>query len=380
MSIGKMFTYPTNRETRQARPRGVITAASLLLAVLTFVFSASLALAGGNVTVTRTSNPSANAAITASAGDNDGFQTTPTNAYANDATFAVDPNSGSGDNSVATGTGADKHDFYNYGFPSIPTGSTINGISVRADIAVDSLTNAPYTAIRLSWDGGTTWTTEKQTTLTATTETTYTYGGSADTWGRAWAAPEFTNANFRVQVINGDTGSPNNRDFSLDWLPVTITFTAPWDSYSDSGRTTISDDFTTYGNTVYMKGTGYPAGTYNVVYFDAGANGGQKTQTESGISVVGDGILNSQYLLNTFPSRIGGTWHALVSDNTSFASDYNASIAAPDIYGMLGNDAFTVQTAAIPEFPGPAAGIMVAGLCFGLYYWMRKRRLAYAKA
>lgn len=353
----------------------------VVLVVLTFLVP-HYAWAAMNVSVTRQYSPSANAAITSGAGDNDGFQTTPANAYADDTSVATDTNSGFGDNSVPTSAGTDKHNYYNFGI-SIPSGSTINGIQVRADISVDSLTNAPYTAIRLSWDGGTSWTTEKSITLTGTAETTYNYGNSSDTWGRTWSATEFTNGNFRVQVINGDTGSPNNRDFSLDWIPVSITFTAPWDSYEDSGRTTIRDTFQDTFNIVYMKGTGYPTGNYTVSYYDAGANGGQKIYTESNISVNGSGILNSMYNLTSNPGVTPGTWHALVqpySGYTPFPTDYNTAVGAPDTYGILGNDSFTVEASAIPELPTVIAGIAVAAACFGIYYWMRRRRLKHVKA
>jgi hypothetical protein len=163
---------------------------------------------------------------------------------------------------------------------------------------------------------------------------------------------------------------------------VSITFTAPWDSYSNSGRTVVLDDFTNTYGIVYMKGTGYATGTYNVSYYDAGASGGQKTATESNINVAEDGILNSQYLLNTDPSRIAGTWHTLVQPigGSAFPNTYDGAVATPDTYLILGNDAFNVQSSAIPEFPSVAAAIVVAGSCFGLYFLMRKRRLAYVQA
>jgi membrane protease YdiL (CAAX protease family) len=41
---------------------------------------------------------------------------------------------------------------------------------------------------------------------------------------------------------------------------------------------------------------------------------------------------------------------------------------------VLGNDAFSVQQSAIPEFPSVIATLFVAGACFGLYYWIRKWR------
>jgi hypothetical protein len=39
-------------------------------------------------------SPSANAAVTSGAGDNNGYQTSPGNAYADDNLYAVDTNSG----------------------------------------------------------------------------------------------------------------------------------------------------------------------------------------------------------------------------------------------------------------------------------------------
>ncbi len=339
------------------------------------------AYAGDNVSVTRQFSPTTDAAVTLDAGDNDGFQTTPGNAYADGGGYAVDTDSGLNTNSDPTGTGTDKHNYYNYGLPNaMPSGSTINGITVRADIAVDSLRDSEFTAIRLSWDGGNNWTAVKQQSLTATTETTYTYGGIADNWGRTWTTSELSDANFRIQVINGELKSQNSlRDFSLDWILVSITFTAPWESYSDSGHTTVEDNFTPGNNHVYMEGTGFATGNYDVGYYDAD---GSLAAIDENISVSAS-TLNSEYLLTTDPYAKGdGSWHALVQpfDATPLPTTYASATTSPDTYELMADDSFYVAQAAIPEFPTVMAGIMVAGLCFGIYYWMRKRRLAYVKA
>ncbi len=163
-------------------------------------------------------SPSANAAVTG--GDNNGYQTNPTNAYSDNATFAVDTNSGSNTNTSCTNSGKDKHNFYNYN-ASIP-GTVIDGIEVRLDARADSTTGAPKICVQLSWDGGTTWTTAQQTGTLTTSEATYTLGGAANNWGRTWSTSNFTNANFRVRVIN--VASNQNRDFSLDWVAVRVTY------------------------------------------------------------------------------------------------------------------------------------------------------------
>jgi hypothetical protein len=154
-----------------------------------------------------------------SGGDNNGFQTNPGNAHANDGLFAVDTNSGSNSNTSCTNNGKDKHRYYNYNF-SIPGGATIQGIEVRLDARVDSTAGAPKMCVQLSWNGGTSWTTAKSTTTLSTAEQSFTLGSATDTWGRAWTTAELSNANFRVRIIN--VASNTSRDFSLDWAAVNV--------------------------------------------------------------------------------------------------------------------------------------------------------------
>ena len=163
-------------------------------------------------------SPTANAAE--SGGDNNGFQTSPTNAHADGGGFAVDTNSGTNTSTSCTDGGKDKHRFYNYGF-SIPGGATILGIEVRLDAKVDNTSGSPKMCVQLSWDGGTTWTTAKATTTLTKKEVAYNLGSASDTWGHTWnATNDFTNDNFRVRVI--DVASNTARDFSLDWVAVNV--------------------------------------------------------------------------------------------------------------------------------------------------------------
>lgn len=339
------------------------------------------AQAGMRVSVTRQFSPFLEAAETVSAGDNDGFQTTPGNAFASDNVYAVDTDSGDGDNTACTSTGADKHRYYNYGITDkVPTGSTIQGITVRADIAVDSLTHPPFTCIQLSWDGGTNWTTitaAYQKTLTAIGETTYTYGGPADLWGTTWDTTKLNNTNFRVRVINGDDNAGANiRDFSLDWLPVSITYTAPWDSYSNAARTTVCDSFTGSGNTsctpaggttVYMRGTGFStAQTYQVAYYDGG---GTWWSTQTGLSAA-DMETTPSYQLNSNIGAAQGFWNAvaypypLPTPPATYTADGN----------RVADDQFNVASDAIPELPDVLAGLGVVALSAGIYFWLKRRK------
>ena len=166
-------------------------------------------------------SPSANAAQTSSAGDNNGYQTGPANAYANDSSLTTDTNSGTNTNTSCTNNGKDKHRYYNYNF-NIPATAVIQGIQVRLDARADAMGGSPKICVQLSWDGGTTWTTAKSTTTLSTTETTYTLGNISDTWGRTWTSSNFSNANFRIRVI--DVASNTSRDFFLDYIAVNITY------------------------------------------------------------------------------------------------------------------------------------------------------------
>ena len=128
-----------------------------------------------------------------------------------------------------------------------------------------------------------------------------------------------------------------------------------------------------------MNGTSIADVSYLIAYYDKdGAKAGSETQSAS------SGVLQSSYLLSTDPSDAAGTWHTLVqpsSGYTGFGTESYATItASPATYGLLADDSYTVEESAIPEFPAVIAGIAVAGMCFGIYYWMRKRRLAYVKA
>lgn len=164
---------------------------------------------------------SAQAAVITGSGDNNGYQTSPANAFVDDGVFAIDTNSGNGTGTSCTGTAKDKHLFYNYNF-NLPPAAVVQGIQVRLDARADATGGTPRICVQISSDGGATWTTAKQTATLGTTEVTYTLGTASDLWGRSWAIGDFTNTNFRVRVI--DVASNTSRDFSLDYIAVNVTY------------------------------------------------------------------------------------------------------------------------------------------------------------
>ena len=83
--------------------------------------------------------------------------------------------------------------------------------------------------VALSWDGGTTWTSEKQTLNFTGTEATYKLGNSTDNWGRTttpWAVSDFSNDNFRARVhaINSGSGCQSTDTDHLDWLRLNVSY------------------------------------------------------------------------------------------------------------------------------------------------------------
>ena len=175
----------------------------------------------GSVTSTGFLAPSANAPQTVNAGDNNGYEGNPTNAYVADGLFATDANSGTGTSTSCTSTRKDKHFFYNYNF-NIPTLTAVRGIQVQINAKADSTISSPKICFQLSWDGGTSWTAPLATSTLTTTNTTYTVGAPTNTWGRTWALGDFSNANFRVRVI--DVASSTSRTFYLDSIAVNVTY------------------------------------------------------------------------------------------------------------------------------------------------------------
>ena len=136
-----------------------------------------------------------------------------------------------------------------------------------------------------------------------------------------------------------------------------------WDSHKTSYTGPICNNFVNSDteHTVYMRGTGFKAGTYNVVYWDGG---GDKRVTDGSILVGADGILESQH---TFQAGVdvAGTWYASVYLGATPESH-------DDITNLCADDTFDVAEYAILEFPTVIAAITVCMLCAVSYMVMRR--------
>jgi hypothetical protein len=154
-------------------------------------------------------------------------------------------------------------------------------------------------------------------------------------------------------------------------------YVAGIESYcSDGSIITVCNLFDAGKNIVHIGGYGLDkSAKYKVAYYDAA---GKKVYTEVKSSDA-DGKINSKCdftsLITTKYTPAHGQWHAVVYKGADKPSTKYDKID-PQIIVL--QDDFTVEEAAIPEFPTVVASIVVAGMCGGIYSWMKKRKMANA--
>lgn len=123
---------------------------------------------------------------------------------------------------ATTGTVGDTMAVYDFGLAPI-SGNNIDGIEVMAEwLATGTNGMISQLNIRLSFNGGTTWTGAKaQTRDPEFGESQSTSGGASDTWGRSWTTSELTNTNFRVGLIYAAEDEAANT-IGVDYLTVKV--------------------------------------------------------------------------------------------------------------------------------------------------------------
>ncbi|MFC1984489.1 hypothetical protein ACFLU0_00540 [Chloroflexota bacterium] len=149
-----------------------------------------------------------------------------------------------------------------------------------------------------------------------------------------------------------------------------------WGSYDDSSQTnvwgTVGNPYTVLGESAYMYGRNFESDTYTVAFYDAGG-----TKVGSDVSATLNGTnLSCELALDTDPLATAGTWNAAVFNSSGSPPATRvdkATISA--LPGYVIEDDFEVAQSAIPEFPVAITAIIIAVVCFIIYYWIKKRRL-----
>ena len=156
-------------------------------------------------------------------GNGDGYETNAASACAVDGTVATDANTGTSTSTSCTNAGKDRHRFWGYAFGLPGSVASVNGITVQADAGLNNNGGTSTLCVELSSDGGSTWTTPRQVTMSGAAVASYTLGGATDLWGRTWTAANFASGSFRVRVT--DASSQPNKDYRLDGIRVSVSYT-----------------------------------------------------------------------------------------------------------------------------------------------------------
>lgn len=112
----------------------------------------------------------------------------------------------------------------NFGF-TIPTGTTINGITVESEMKKDAVDIRNLYAKIVK--GGVIGTTNKATSNIneiPTTEAYETFGGSADLWGLTWTPADINASNFGF-VISSQAQTGSSGTVYIDHIRITVTYT-----------------------------------------------------------------------------------------------------------------------------------------------------------
>jgi len=259
----------------------------------------------------------------------------------------------------------------------------INSVTVNFRASAEVNGTAPSARAVISV-GGTPYSSTTEHTLTTS------WTGYTGVWntnpsdGSEWTWADVNALQAGVELKKADT-PPQNSMCSEVWVVVDYT-PATLESYRDAAHTivwgTVANPYDSTYSTAYMNGTNYlPSHSYRVIYYDGNTEtGGDQVVADNQSSTAGY-ELSSQIILSSYPASQAGTWHAVVYDNEVLGAStppatYNDRLTTN---AYVYDDDFEVLQGAIPEFPTVIAGIVVAGSCFGIFYWMRKRRLAYVK-
>ena len=122
---------------------------------------------------------------------------------------------------TATGDNVDER-FRDFGF-SVPAGSIIDGITVKAN-AFSSDSSGCQLSVRLSWNGGSNFSSRITDNLNGDAAAVLQFGSSSNTWGNTWDPTELTDGNFRLEVRNEDPGSSCSGTTSLDWVTASVSY------------------------------------------------------------------------------------------------------------------------------------------------------------
>jgi LPXTG-site transpeptidase (sortase) family protein len=254
-------------------------------------------------------------------------------AFTNDNNWDNPQNMFNSDNQFATVSSFNTQtvDLTTFDIPTIPAGSTIDGI----EVSIEGFTSGRQVTAQLSGNGGGSWTLGSAQTNFGSTEQTTIVGGPTDLWGISWAPSNFTNANFRVRMLSVSGGFTT---VSVDQVEAKVHYRQPT-------TLTVSAATGTYGGTANLTATltttvgGNPVSGQTITFYLNGVNMGTAVTNGSGVAT-----LNNVDLSGINAGVYPGTF------NTSgVGASYAGTTpgALPGYLGSNGANTLTVNQAAL---------------------------------
>ncbi len=155
-------------------------------------------------------------------GDDDGFESNPDGALAQDGVEAADIDSGTATAASCLSAAKDRQLFWDLDVSLPSVFAIIDGIEVGFRARADDSVGKAYFCAQLSWDGGRTWTDSQRTNQLTETSQLLVAGLPGESWGRFWSLADLSDRSFRVRVISV-SGNPE-RDFFIEWVGVRVSY------------------------------------------------------------------------------------------------------------------------------------------------------------
>ncbi len=225
-----------------------------------------------------------------------------------------------------------------YGFTFNITESSIEVIGISLVVVAKHSLGVGQLLIDLSWDGGTSWTEQRDNVGNnfGLTEEVISYhidasSGITDDWGRSWAVDEFSTDNFRVRIENNSIAGT----MSIDYFLVKVAY---WDLSTQT--IIVKDRFTEAVGDTELSIHAMDTGAGWTEFENVGGAATIEAKEATDYAETGDGGLSdgSHYKVDTATS--GADYSVLVNarpdngDDVSYIFCRVQSGATPDLYAV----------------------------------------------
>ncbi len=257
MALRQIYPLSVPRATRRGPRRLRVIPALWLTLALALLVMAGIHAAMPSRASAATSGPrdaGAGANVNGSGGTQD--WSNPNNVVADDTSYATVALQG------ASGSDLSKYlQATNYGF-SIPSGATIDGIAVSIMRRADASAAVKDWGLQLLKGGTIAGSNRASETAWTSSLGEFTYGGAADLWGTTWTPAQINASGFGVSLYLWNS-TYNNRIAYVDYMRITVTYTAPTISITTTSPLASGSVGAAYSQTLTATG-GSPPYTWSI--------------------------------------------------------------------------------------------------------------------